>query len=152
MAKLTKEQYDRRRENASIRHEENKNITILTEEQHEIIAEVCDMRHKIHSSGDELYNMQSLFSEEATTWLEDINSRLVTVGLLKIDNIPRAEDIPSAEDKYCGVIEEDKEEENIVNFYSLMNELNNSIEQWLRSIDKEHGTNYCPTGTHRMNY
>ena len=150
MAKLTQEQYERRRENAVVRHEENKKITSITEEQHNIIAEVCDMRHKIHSSGDELYNMQSLFSQEATTWLEEINSRLITVRLRKIDNIPCAEDFPTAEDKYCGVIEEEEEEENVEKFYSMMNELNNSIEQWLTRIDTEHGTNYCPTGTHRM--
>lgn len=150
MAKLTKEQYERRTENAVKRHEDNKKITTLTEEQHELIAEVCNMRHKIHSSGDELYNMQSLFSQEATTWLEDINSRLIAINLPMIKNIPRAEDFPSAEDKYCGVIEEDEEEENVEKFYSIMNDLNNSIEQWLTRIDAEHGTNYCPTGTHRM--
>jgi hypothetical protein len=150
MAKLTKEQYERQTENAARRYENNKTITTLTEEQHDIISEVCNMRHEIHSSGKELYNMQSLFSNKATTWLEGINSRLITVNFKKIENIPRAEDFPSAEDKYLGVIEEDEEEENVEKFYSIMNELNNSFEQWLRRIDAEHGTNYCPTGAHRM--
>lgn len=150
MAKLTKEQYERRTENAVRRHDGNKHITTLTEEQHNIIAEVCDMRHKIHSSGDELYYVESVFSSEASRWLEEINSRLITVRLPHIDNIPCAEDMPTAEDKYCGIIEEETEEENVEKFYSMMNELNNSIEQWLTRIDAEHGTNYCPTGTHRM--
>ena len=150
MAKLTKEQYEKRTENAVSRQEENKTIRTLTEEQHDIISEVCNMRHKIHSSGDELYNMQSLFSNKATIWLEDINSRLISIDLPRINNIPRSEDFPSAEDQYCGVIDTDDEEKNIEKFYELMNDLNNSIEQWLRRIDTEHGTNYCPTGTHRM--
>lgn len=150
MAKLTKEQYQKRNENAVHKHEKNKKITTLIEKQHKIIAEVCTMRHKIHSSDDELYNTESLFSNEATIWLEEINLRLINAGLTKIENIPHVEDIPSTEDKYHGIIEEEEEEENIENFYTIMEELNNSIEQWLRIIDNEHETNYCPIGTHRM--
>ena len=150
MAILTKEQYDKRTENAIIRQENNKQVTTLTEEQHELIAEVCNMRHKIHSSDKELYNMESLFSEEASKWIDEINSKLKEVNLSKIENIPRIEDIPTANDVYDGLIDEDEEEDNVEEFFKIMNILNNSIEKWLSNIDFEHGTKYCPTGAHRI--
>src|SRR4030042_301909 len=145
MAYISQEIYDRRRESAAQRMVNNAEVNSLTSDQHELIAEVCTMRHNIHCAHEEIYNGQSLFSREAMKWLEGINSRLVLI-LSPIKYMPSIEYYPSAEDRYCGVIDEEEEEENKEKFYNMMRMLNSSIEEWLSSIDKKHRTNYAPTG------
>ena len=49
MAYLTGQEYDRRREAAATRMERQREITTLTEEQHDALAALCSLRHRIHS-------------------------------------------------------------------------------------------------------
>lgn len=141
--------FEQRKESASIRMMNNAKIKTLSPAQHEIIAETCKMRHELHCSDDELYNGESLFCGEATNWIDNINLRLKKLKLSIIEYMPRIEEYPSAEDKYCGLITEDEEEENKEKFYVMMIKLNSSIEEWLTKIDNEFLTNYAPTGTQR---
>lgn len=140
----------RRNENAAERMFENSKIQTLSEEQHEALSELCRMRHEIHSNQESLYiseaSEQSLFSELYQI-LNEINKLFKNKLIL-----PNPEDFPSDDDKYNDIIEntEEAEEENLAEFYKMMNKLNSDIEKYLKNIDKEHKTNYCPTGATRI--
>jgi|WetSurMetagenome_2_1015567.scaffolds.fasta_scaffold00534_27 hypothetical protein len=76
MAYLTKSQYDYRRESAAHRNAENKKIKTITDMQHDLLAEIAEMRHKIHSSRDSMYYNDN---NRYWNWLNDsdesINNR-----------------------------------------------------------------------------
>lgn len=154
MAKLSKEQYSRRNENAAIRNENNKVVNTLTEDQHEVLAWLCSERHRIHS------NIKSMFLAESSEYSElwdivdsRITKKLNDVGLrnnLGWDrmDIPNDHDYNTPEDE--GGYEMEDYDEAYALCYSFVEKINSDIEIFLSSIDKAHGTNYCPTGTHRM--
>ena len=71
-------------------------------------------------------------------------------------------DIPTAEDYYIFLTEEEQEkydndswkwrEESgaFVEFADFLSSVNNKIEDYLTNIDKKHGTHYAPTGFARL--
>ena len=143
------ELYEKRRENADRRYLENKKITSLTEEQHDVLADLCTIRHDIHCSWRSMYLSESgcnLYSQ-----LMELVEEIKNINLGKI-SIPEPENIPGDEDRYIGLIEDtdEAEDENYEKFCDIMEEINTKIEEFLRKIDNNHGTNYAPTGAHRI--
>jgi len=158
MGALTKEQYEYRRESATQRCIDNKeNCNSLSDEQHDLMSEICSMRHEIHSNQDSLYNTESGSFKKYFDWLNDESDECIN-GKLKNSGLPIMEwsiDIicmPCDNDRYEGVIDntDEAEEENRDEFYEQCNVINNDIENYLRNIDDKHGTNYCPSGFLRI--
>ena len=57
MAYLTKEQYDYRRNAAAVRAADNEQIAVehgMTEEQAELISNLCALRHELHTNMDKV--------------------------------------------------------------------------------------------------
>jgi hypothetical protein len=151
MASLNKKQYEYRRESAARRATENKMIETLTEEQHDIIAEVARMRHEIHCNIDSMYNCESA-DYDKWQWIDNgsggINDHLVSADLPKIEWSYSVESFPTSEDRYNGIIDntDEAEEDNRNEYYKMMMHLNSDMEVYLTMIDREYGTNYAPTG------
>lgn len=172
MAKLTKEQYERRKENAHYRHERNREITTLTDEQHTGLALLCSARHEFHSTDwSDFYNDQSggqdrawsyIYNEAgSTTYTQEIPGaefmRIIDEhNLPELDLSELAGDSsyhPLLSDIELGIETDMNKQEYYdyaCDYYSdFKSRINRAIESYLSQIDREHGTNYCPTGAHR---
>ena len=164
MAKLNKEQYFRRNENAARRNEQNKEIAVdngMSEDWANLINELCRVRHKLHCNIDTLVNSSEGTATEIRNSLRDINTELKEGGYKYIDSLPSnkgdyididsIDDIMEIEDLPSDFDERDKYlSERYEEIYDQWSEVNSTIEAYLRSIDKKYGTSWCPTGTHRM--
>lgn len=153
MAYHNKATYENKREWAAARMEKNKNIEcVLTEQQHDIIAWLCGIRHEIHT------NMQSFFITGSCNfscyWTlldNEINNRLNQVGLDRIhfsdrDFIPNDDDWDA--EYWDG--EYDTCDAAYEACHDFVSEQHKLIEGYLRDIDGIHGTHYCPTGATRI--
>lgn len=158
MAYLSKDQYERRNENAARRMNENKNVTSLTEAQHEALSNLCTARHELHSDLDSV-----ITSEENTKKQEliEVNIQLKESGLTPMSFIPTdesdfididsigelitLEDVDSDDEDY-----KEWHDENYERINGELEGLNTKIENYLSALDKAHGTNYAPTGKQRI--
>lgn len=158
MAYLNKKQYDYRRESAAKRMQENKEIDTLTEDQHDILSELCKIRHKIHSDKK---NVIISDDENYKAKLIRINIKLMELELPYMEFIPCGEgdyiDIDTIDGlyEYDEVPEDDEERKEWYdnNYWRISEELeklNSQIEKYLKGIDEKYNTNYCPTGNLRM--
>lgn len=152
MSYLNKEQYDYRRESAAQRMEDNARIESLTEEQHETLAWLCQIRHNIHCNMKVLWNDQNGQHNEYINYIDHvINDRLNSVGL-NVIRFDKSDMIPTASDwdaDYWGGGWTSYEDayEYCMNHYYIQHGI---IESYLLTIDNEHGTNYCPSGALRV--
>lgn len=147
MAKLSKAQYERRNENASIRMAGNKEIDSLLSEQHEVLAELCSFRHELHCNQKDLF--MSNGSNYSIFWKmlrETLYEKLDSVNLPKI-SFPNSDDISSDYDFEDFGLSYDEAIEELMAYTS---EVNTIIEKYLRQIDINHNTKYCPTGALRI--
>lgn len=158
--------YEAKERYASNLMKANKEIESLTEEQHDALAEVCRIRHYLHS-----YNVEKLYTgeymDEFFGYIENdnqqtINDILEAAGLEVIDELNNIdiESIETEADWDYVLDDEDKEaydndsdnyRDHCIEIYAdIKNQINNAIETYLLGIDKEHGTQYCPTGFARL--
>lgn len=153
MAYLTKEQYERRRENAAIRNAANSQKAIengLTEAQAEAIERLCSVRHEFHSN---LNNITQSDDYQRKRKLIDANKDIAAAGLAPMPFIPTSHDdyidIDTIAELYeiYGTFDYDEEYSRI---YSELEALNQKIEAYLSGIDQQYGTAYCPTGLQRI--
>lgn len=148
MAVIPKEVFDRRRESFWDHMEKQKEIRTLTEEKHNILSELAELRHRIHTCGDGMYLTESA---DYGMWeeLRYIREKLRLSGLGDIEF--NEEEVPTDNDRYYGIIEDsdEAEKENREEYYESISELNEKIEDFLKKIDEKHGTNYAPTGAFR---
>ena len=153
MAYLDKEAYERKREYAAKRMAENREITTLTDEQHDLLNELCTFRHDLHTNQKSAFNANSsdysYYANNISKYYvgvseDDLHSRIVkafgTAPYTPID-YPTSEDY----DDYGMTYEEAQEEAE-----TLFDKINTQIENFLSDIDKKHGTNYCPSGATRI--
>ena len=177
MANLKKEAYERKKLYAEKRNRENSTVETLTEEQHNTLAWLCEIRHNIHVSGDAMFNTES---SEYSYWdyldmngeRGEINNALGEVELPLIEWNGLGEDTPNSSDYTYVLTEEDRiewenkaeaanlpyggytlwieEGEEYQYFLEDKEKINDIIEKYLRNIDRQHGTNYCPTGLTRL--
>ena len=149
---IEKEEYERR-EMCALAHMDKQNeIKTLSEEQHELIAEICAMRHKLHVFGEDYYYIEHGDSNSYSDFLENINIRLLDLDLPVIEGIPAIDEFPNDNDRYNGVIDntDEAEEENYNEFLEMINDVCNNIEEWLHHIDRTYSTSYAPTGAYRF--
>lgn len=163
MAYLKKEQYAYRRESAARRAAANEEIAIqngMTEEQAELISELCSLRHELHTNMDKVTINDSNIN---------IKPQLVELAR-KIDNsgLPQVPCIPIAEGDYIDIDDIDelfetehwpesgtdewqnKYDDEYQRIYGELEQLNNDIESYLADIDKQYKTSWCPTGALRI--
>lgn len=159
---------------ASNKMKKNSEVETLTEEQHEVLAELCSIRHEFHC-----LDTMKVFSAEIDTGIDDwfyseregnIYEKLEEVGLpplphLNVEELPCNFDWECLGDEEKVVWEKKAEQEGKGNTgYDLwvqesevldklsetLEDYNTVIEKYLRDIDNEHGTDYCPTGATRL--
>lgn len=154
-----KEIYEGKREWAARRMEKNKMVDTLTEEQHEALAWLAEVRHKIHTNQKSMFLSQSSDYNELWSHIDDIDEdksiywKLTNVGLKNdlswdVSNIPNDYDynLPQEEGGY-GIESYDEAFEILIEF---LEKVNSDIEVYLTKIDEEHGTNYAPSGYTRF--
>ena len=148
MAILNKEQYAARNERAAERMVLNAEITTLTPEQHEFLAELCRMRHEIHCSQRSVFLSESAFYPAASKYLMECKAKSQAVGFaLQVDSfdyVPSDWSFGEGLEPYETI--EEAEEECL----DWLGKWNNDVESFLRAIDRQHGTNYCPCGRLRI--
>ncbi len=168
MAHLKKEQYEYRRESAARRSLDNEAVAVangMSEEQAELIGELCSLRHELHT------NMRSVAISDydglnIKKRLLDVNIRIAQSGLEPMSFIPTDEnDYIDIDDLYllpdmdaeCGEPwpesgtreYQDKWDEEFGRIYGELEALNTDIEGYLADIDKKYKTKWCPTGALR---
>jgi hypothetical protein len=154
----SKDVYDRKREYAAKKMDQQRKVGNLTEEQHDALEYLCKARHDLHSNMDSIVKFdeygykQNIIKANVKLYESELKPMgfvgydlsgyvdIDDINLLKqIENVP---DIDSEEyqDWYDG---------EYYRIYGELEELNKKIENYLSEIDEKYGTNYCPTGLSR---
>lgn len=163
MAFLKKEQYAYRREAAARRAADNEQIAVehgMTEEQAELISELCRLRHELHT------NMNKVTRSDNDLRIKE---QLVKLNAaIRESGLKPAECMPSDETDYIDIDDidllldlcewpesgtrewQDKYDDEYSRIYGELEQLNNDIEKYLAEIDKQYGTSWCPTGALRI--
>ena len=165
MAYLTKEAYEGKERFAERRMMENAEIETLTEEQHDALSWLCTIRHDMHGNQEAFFLDESGSHEKYWDYIEHgINDRLIAAKLPKIEFKYTIEDyntdgivLDELREEYGDSRYNECEEEANAKFeearqkmISLAGSFNSEIERYLREIDEEHGTKYCPGGHTRL--
>ena len=137
-----------------VKNRSNKSITSLSDKQHDALSILTIIRHRLHIFSDccLLKNDSSLYYKQLKN-LSLLPVMLHTAGLPELSfdrkiaelhnflDLARRNDITSE----CFTILMDR-----VNV--IREEINIDIEDYLRMVDLEHGTSYCPSGVARDRY
>lgn len=141
--------------NRMLKNAENEN---LTEDQHDALAWLCAKRHEVHTNQKAFFYDGHAQNREYWNLIDDgcgygvIREKMMSVNLPDLKWSFNPDDYLT--DMLCdefGYSEEetDAEYEAVI---EMAGKFNSDIEQYLRSIDKTYGTDYCPTGYARMEY
>lgn len=150
MGIISKEGYHGKREWAAKRMEQNKKIETLTEEQHNLLAELCTFRHDLHHNWDSAWNDES---QNFGVYCDGISIYNDDAGLPeKIKQAFGKEPFERIDYPTSNTYELDDLtwEEGYEQACDLFAQVNDEIETFLREIDKEHGTDYAPSGATRL--
>jgi len=169
MSYLSQADYAHRDQNARLRMQDNAEITTLTPDQHEALATLCATRHWLHClSGDVLYNTEhpeydqvselvtDITGEGEATIIDLIEATQIQYDTTKIKEYMNQIELMDNDAMHEGLEEADEDTQNEMIYtaksaYStVLNEINNEIERFLKLVDREHETNYCPTGALRV--
>ena len=154
MAKVSKEGYEAKANYVEKKMKENAQIKTLSEEQHNVLSWLCKVRHIIHTNQKSFFVTESATSGEIYQYIdEEVNYRLESCKLPKIRWSVDSFDLVTDFDYY-----ELDEEERTTEVYNELLErcidqlelINSDIEKYLKTIDNEHKTSYCPTGASRI--
>lgn len=166
MAYFTKEAYEGKKEYAARRNEADKeNVKTLTEDQHDALAWLSAVRHKLHGGFDEMWLSESSDHEELWNYIMDsidkckIKDRLESRCLPDIDINLDEEDYISDQtydiDLSIYASEDEKEEAREKaqeELAAMIEKIDTIITDYLENIDEKHGTHYAPTGNGRAYY
>lgn len=150
MGIISKEGYRGKLEWAAKRMEQNKKIETLTEEQHDLLAELCAFRHDLHHNWDSAWNEES---QNFDKYADNISVYNVKDGLpekikVSLGKAPfKRIDYPTAS---TYDLDDLTYEEGFDQACDLFIQVNEHIEEFLREIDREHGTDYAPSGATRL--
>lgn len=170
MAILTKEEFDKRNENASKRNAENTNIAVengLPREIGETLEWLCNRRHWFHCLDVEsVYNSESSEygnfyhfvqkeDDEIIKLEEYFNKPVFTVSQLTIEALPTDYDWNECldDEEKENIYDDDEEKYRLESLSKIMdfkNNINNQIEKFLTDIDTQFKTSYAPTGQQRI--
>lgn len=149
-----KQMYDRKANYVRAKNATNKDIALengLTDEQIEVIEELCAFRHELHCNQEALYYseygnhnyFESMLNNDIYEMLEKVN--------LPYQNMIFSTDDLEDENVCFDLDYTDEEKENALQeCLEFATRVNNKIEDYLRNIDKKYGTSYCPTGFARL--
>lgn len=163
MAYLSKEQYAYRRESAAKRNAENEAIAIcngMSQEEASLVSELCSFRHELHVSVSSL-TRSGEGSAELRRRADDLDYRIEASTLPRICFASMLDDIDDldgliynyGDDVPADHSSEDFSEwydENYRRIYAEYEGVNVMIERYLRALDDEFGTHWCPCGALRM--
>lgn len=160
MAYLTKEQYEYRANAAAQRMNSQRVIDTLTQDQHDVLAFLCSIRHKIHSCDTSvIYNSEASEHNEYTSYLDTscenkLSEMLEEVGLPPIKWYCDFDNVTTDLDEAWEEFESDEDRDEFradaeLEIAQIIQDWNTVIEHYLKEIDIIHGTSYCPTGALR---
>lgn len=148
---MDKKLFERRESNFWKLMEENAKIETLTEEQHNTLANLANLRHTLHTNQEILFNDEA---DNAQIWkeYEEINEALSICDLDELQ-LPAPDELTTSygydiDDE--GLNLEEWTDKYYPVFVEEMDNINKTIENYLEAIDKEHGTKYAPTGKTRL--
>ena len=166
MGKIDKDGYAHKREWAAKKMSAQRAIATLTEEQHELLEELCGFRHDLHTSWKSAFNSQSSDHERL---VDEIDSNSVgltgeelpcrverTFGKMPFSPVEIISDLDYDIQREAENIEMGTEEARILRdrLYSetceQLERINEEIECFLIEIDEKYGTDYAPTGATRL--
>jgi len=160
MSKLTKDHYSRRNENAARRMTENATVQTLTTDQHELLSNICSLRHELHSNQDDLFCCEGSNYKPFWEQISNLSDRARQLSLdgcpcIDIESLPNDHDYDEVDfwdmEDWWSDDEDDDLRSNALNaVLEAAQEYNSKIESFLAKIDNKHGTNYCPTGATRI--
>lgn len=135
----------------------------LTEEQHLAIHYLRGIRHHMHVDGakdawggnDWMYKAVGGIMEGMGNINEKLqDAELPAIELLTFDDCANKEAL--SEIPECYIEDGESYDDAYFRLYSeicdIVNENDRRIRRYLKKIDEEHGTTYCPTGKHALNY
>lgn len=139
---------------------QQRSVDTLTEEQHGVLAELCTIRHEIHSCESSVfYNSEASKHSEYTSYLNTsyetkLSDMLEEVSLPPLDWHCDFENVTTDIDEQWEDFETDEERDEFeaeaeFEIANIIQKWNATIEDYLRAIDEEYGANYCPTGALR---
>ncbi len=176
MSYLSKEAYEGKAEFAARRMMENAENKSLTLEQHEALAELCKIRHEIHSAGvdhiwadqnelTDLMRVQDRLNEldlPCPTFYDEgeINGSYIVCYDDYCDHTI-SDEWQEAHDACIDDVDNDEDYPGseldwcIVDYMKSkladqLEDLNRQIEKYLKSIDEKYGTDYEPSGASRI--
>lgn len=162
MAHLTRQQYDRRRENAAQRAIDNEQAAQqngMTAEQAELISRLSSLRHELHTNTDHVVKSDEKRIKMSILY---VNADIEESGLDPMDFVSSSKDdyidIDTIEEMYewdevpePGTDEwQEWYDDNYQRIYDELETLNKNIEAYLAEIDNKYNTSYCPTGALRI--
>lgn len=158
MAKLNKNEYNRRNENAARRMEANSKIKTLNKDQHNALANLCKARHELHSNIENVIKSDLLDYKQNIVYanvlinesgIESMNFvGTDTSDYIDIDSVEEAKEFDEVD-----IDDEDYQEWYDYTYNRIYQELENfnkNIEDYLKKIDEKYLTNYAPTGAQRI--
>lgn len=163
MAYLNKDQYAYRRESAARRNADNEVVAVehgMTEEQAELISDLCRLRHELHTNMDRVTRSDTDLRIKAQ--LVAANAAIKESGLTPVPCIPTDEGdyididdidlLQEIEDwpESCTDEWQEKWNEEYSRIYDELEQLNSGIEHYLADIDRQYGTAWCPSGALRI--
>lgn len=141
--------YLRKADHAADKMIANKKIAALSPEQHDKLAELCHMRHKMHTCGKSMF----VDGRELHSYFNNFYLKIDGVDSPNLETIEWtcSEDYHEAIQSIDDIDEQDRIYALHINQYAKeKEELNNTIEAYLREIDNLYGTDYCPGGHTRI--
>nr|DAG06847.1 MAG TPA: Cpf1/RNA Complex FUNCTION-RNA complex.49A [Caudoviricetes sp.] len=163
MAYLSKKQYEHRSNNAALRNARNAQKAIangMTEEQADLITQLCGLRHDFHCNMEKIAEyieskgefLRKFRSWEAEAEKENLPELFISGKLEDIDEIEGLEDYYGEDVPEDNDSDEYKEwySEEYSRIYDELSELHKKIERYLKSIDEQYNTEFCPTGIQRI--
>jgi hypothetical protein len=150
-----KEIYMGKEDYARCKQEKNREIKTLSDEQHATLANLCRIRHDLHTNIKSLINSPECDIDSELIECKDSMGKVglpalqlpfLHVDYFDIDNLQfiKSPDFNSPDD-YLGWYNKTFEE-----LYEQWSKVHRAIELYLLDIDSNHGTQYCPTGMSRL--
>lgn len=133
---------------AARRMADNSEIETLIAEQHEALSWLAGVRHEIHSGPTILWNSESARHSEMWDWITHGISACMTSAMLPDLQLGVDEADYITDSTY--ELDELTHEEGLAAVHAIVSSVNDKIETYLLDIDRQHGTQYAPTGFSRL--
>lgn len=150
---MDKSIFERRLRNFENLMAKNAEVETLTEEQHAALAALAHLRHELHTNWDVLFNDEAGGNKSLWKRYSEIDENMSSCGLEPLGLPDYTESFTTSMDYEIdseGMDYHEWYEEYFSVFCDEMEGVNDTIENYLEKIDKEHGTKYAPTGMTRL--